>query len=87
MKNVKRYYDLTNQIVDLRIKCMSICSDPMNVCPGDFAEDFERKINRVEMQRSCVNIPTEAMHIFNAYEPMYYEAKHEQCIDDLPWMQ
>lgn len=38
-----KYYFFSKSLLEAHYHIACICSDPMNGCPGDFAEDFERK--------------------------------------------
>ena len=45
-----KVYSLMNQIRDCFDSYTDILSDPMNGCPGDFAEDRDRQVRRLELQ-------------------------------------
>lgn len=42
IRQLERKMEATAQLAD------DICSDPMNGCPGDFREDFDRKLRYME---------------------------------------
>lgn len=39
-----QYYKLSKLAMELDWDSAEICADPMNGCPEDFAEDFDRKV-------------------------------------------
>jgi len=46
--NWSKIRKLEKEIDRLRETCHEICSDPMNGCPEDFAEDYNRRISKLE---------------------------------------
>ena len=48
--NWRKRRELERQIQSYEDSCESICNDPMCGCPEDFAEDFNRKIQRLSAE-------------------------------------
>ena len=44
-KMKKEVNEVLKEIEDLECHAITVCNDPMNGCPGDFAEDFSRRGN------------------------------------------
>lgn len=59
----------------------TVCSDPMNGCPGDFAEDYGRKNHRTYMELESMKIPSWIQKIASTKGEKYYEHQMAQ----LPW--
>ena len=48
--DINHYMKNHKALIDIQCHSYAVCTDPMNGCPGDFAEDFSRKQYRIERE-------------------------------------
>jgi hypothetical protein len=50
MLDISHYWDTNKESIDTEVHYADICADPMNGCPGDFAEDGANKMRAIDAQ-------------------------------------
>lgn len=80
------YIDKVQEMMDLEQHYACICSDPMNGCPGDFAEDGDRRMTRLqyEFDSYTFDIPKWVMPIIRRILRKHQEKLNKEYAS-LPW--
>lgn len=85
--NIMKYLDLNIELLENEFSCASICSDPMNGCPGDFAEDFGRKSSIIRNKIASVEFSLSKAIIDILGRVIYQEySRLEYNYQQLPWI-
>lgn len=86
--DITMYLDLSKKIIDQEAHSASVCSDPMNGCPGDFAEDYSREIRKLEREFESwpFKIPAFILAILDYQIHRHYKRAWESY-NNLPWNQ
>jgi len=81
-----RYKELTFEMVKEEWNNREICSDPMNGCPGDFAEASNHRSEQMywKKERLGLDIP-KWFKTYVSMGIMDYEKKRERLYNQLPW--
>ena len=80
-----QHYRIKQEIIKLEWDSCDICDDPMNGCPGDFAEDYYRRIRRLQMIEDGLQTPRFINGLMD-YFLQAYEDRREAQYNDLPWV-
>lgn len=85
---IHRYYYLSKESIDHDIHSTSVCSDPMNGCPGDFAEAFGRESMsmRGELCSLEYGIPEFIKSRLDRKLHEYHDQQYKEQIESLPWL-
>lgn len=86
--DIHKYLEISKKIIDQEVSTAMICSDPMNGCPGDFAEDGSRKIHSLECEFESwdFKIPSWILKILDKRIHKHYN-KAWESFHNLPWNQ
>jgi hypothetical protein len=81
-----RAWNIKKLMIDLEWNSATICSDPINGCVGDFAEDFgrQRELLYWELERISVDIPEILLETYDYFLQARYEILEAQY-NNLPW--
>lgn len=83
-----QYYEHSKYMIDSEHHISMICSDPMNGCPDDFAEDHNRRHRGDEMKYEYLRHKTWK---WTRKIADYFLSKHQEKLnqewDNLPWNQ
>jgi hypothetical protein len=94
-----RAWVLKKEMLELHWHSASVCNDPMNGCPGDFAEDYGRQMNRMEWELHGIeaDVPTILLNFYDyllsarndELERSYYSTPWNDegpCLEDLAFI-